>query len=240
MTYNIFCLSQKGQGHIKNGLPCQDFSCIDSHDNKIFIAAADGLGSCKHSDLGSRAAVKHAIRLLKQGVPIEAAFERTQNHLRKLSSKLMIDVKELSTTLQVAVIDLDNCLVKIGIIGDGGAVVTSKFQDKHTFVFDEYVGQYCNQTQHLFIDNISSAIKIETIEYPVHVSLFTDGLRSMLIEENKKIAFPPFWDSLIKKQKNNPLDEVFFELFNHPFLSKKTDDDLTLASYFSQQQRANP
>jgi len=112
-------------------------------------------------------------------------------------------------------------------------VVTSSGEATHSFVSDNYVGEYSNQTQHLLIDELKSAIMVYSFNDPAHISLFTDGVRSLVINEVENIAFDPFWDSLIAKQKIVSLKELIPEILNHPYVETKTDDDLTIVSYFS-------
>ena len=77
-----YCFSLQGKDHIKYGKPCQDFSAVDevSKSWKI-IAVADGIGSCKHSEVASRIAVETVIDLIKKQFPRSDADEKVYESL---------------------------------------------------------------------------------------------------------------------------------------------------------------
>lgn len=77
-----YCFSLQGKDHIKYDRPCQDFSAVDeiSKSWKI-IAVADGIGSCKHSEVASKLAVETVIDLIKRQFPRSDADEKTYKSL---------------------------------------------------------------------------------------------------------------------------------------------------------------
>ncbi len=77
-----YCFSLQGKDHIKYDKPCQDYSAVDeiSKSWKI-IAVADGIGSCKHSEVASKIAVEAVIDLIKKQFPRSDADEKVYESL---------------------------------------------------------------------------------------------------------------------------------------------------------------
>ena len=69
---SVFCISQQGESHIKNNLPCQDRSGFRWVNKQIVIASiADGVGSCQLSDYGAETAVKSSLDFLEEFLKVE-------------------------------------------------------------------------------------------------------------------------------------------------------------------------
>jgi len=64
-TFNISCI---GASHLKNNIPCQDYSASWKSGKSAIIAVADGHGSEEyiHSDRGARFAVESALICIKE------------------------------------------------------------------------------------------------------------------------------------------------------------------------------
>ena len=79
----FFGFSHVGKNHLndENQTPCQDYHIVQSFNDGVIAAIADGVGSSKHSDIASRLAA-------------EAFIEFLQNHLR-----LELNVTEIKSLL---------------------------------------------------------------------------------------------------------------------------------------------
>lgn len=229
---NCFALSVTGSSHKRIGLPCQDASyCEKSADGLIYIAAADGLGSCKHSDIGAKLGVKNIIRFLKQGISMPESFEFTKKQIVGFAKRVKLDPKQMLTTLQAAVINPAKKTTVLGIVGDGGVVYTTEDNKHHLFISD-FEAEYCNQTQHLLDNNLRDSVKVSTLNDTVtHLSLFTDGVRSTVVDEENKTPHSPIWIYLLHKSEQQGLEATINTLLNNHQIASITDDDLTMASY---------
>src|SRR5689334_14686988 len=81
-----------GSSHEKLQLPCQDaceyYSCVLGAERVLLIAIADGAGSAKASEVGSRAAVDHILqKIAGSGLNL---MEITQ----EVISKWMLSVRD--------------------------------------------------------------------------------------------------------------------------------------------------
>ena len=72
-----YCFSLVGRDHIKNQIPCHDYSLIKAISSSWKIAVvADGVGSCKHAEIASEIAVKEVAELIKKQFPPSSSDER--------------------------------------------------------------------------------------------------------------------------------------------------------------------
>ncbi len=62
---SVFKARRQGRSHIEKDAPCQDYCMSSSVSKGIILADADGLGSCKRSQIGSRLACEAVIDLIK-------------------------------------------------------------------------------------------------------------------------------------------------------------------------------
>ena len=72
---SYFGFSQRGESHIRSGKPCQDRCCFARVQGSgiLIFAAADGLGSCDHSDRGAYTAVHAAADYLEDALSLRKA-----------------------------------------------------------------------------------------------------------------------------------------------------------------------
>jgi len=124
--------SAAGSSHISKGTGCQDANKIEMAENGWIVAAvADGVGSCKYSDVASDIAVNTSVRIcldeIKNGGDncdllkvIEKAFAQAEREIdeRSLSENHLIT--DYDTTLSLAIYDGKH--ITYGHSGDGGIV----------------------------------------------------------------------------------------------------------------------
>jgi len=120
-----------GSSHEKKGTKCQDANKIIKLENGVIIAAiADGVGSCKYSDVAASIAVEVSLRVCADEIKsnadsdllkvIEKAFAQAEREIdeRSLSENHLIT--DYDTTLSLAIYDGKH--VTYGHCGDGGII----------------------------------------------------------------------------------------------------------------------
>ena len=61
----VFQARKRGRSHVLKGKPCQDYCLSARGMNCVILTAADGVGSCEKSDIGSRLACEIAVSTIK-------------------------------------------------------------------------------------------------------------------------------------------------------------------------------
>ncbi len=147
---NVFLARRQGRSHIDNGIPCQDFCLSSSVEKCVVLAVADGVGSCKKSDIGSKLACQSLFDVVKlideksdneelfssrlQSVAFrESVFKEwrkkviscisQENNSKKISHD---DIFEYASTLLFAVIT-ENYYV-VGNLGDGQVILYNQHE----------------------------------------------------------------------------------------------------------------
>lgn len=131
MKYSSYVVHDTGTSHVLAGKPCQDAYKIISGDRVTVAAVADGLGSCKFSQISSTLAVESICRFLVDETPSEpsppvmsslmvAAMNHAYHEVIKDLDSQGIALNDAHTTL-IAVAIFDKGLVW-GQAGDGVAV----------------------------------------------------------------------------------------------------------------------
>lgn len=137
---SVFCISQRGESHIKNNLPCQDRSGFRWVNKQIVIASiADGVGSCQLSDYGAETAVKSSLDFLEKFLEVEmnqpdfvfdtpsrikmglsGAMQYAFDSVEKRAEELEVLSYSLQSTLTLAV--YDGTTLYFAHAGDDGIV----------------------------------------------------------------------------------------------------------------------
>lgn len=229
---NAYALSVRGTSHVKSGALCQDASTVQYIDSDtIIIAVADGLGSKILSAVGSEVSIRFACRAYKNNLfstPQEILLA-AQRHLQKFAKKIgLSDPNDLATTLQLAIISEHSA--SFVICGDGGIVYSA--EGEHFLITDGQTYELANLTHHLLSENLESKINTLVVDKTVsHVSLFSDGMREVLINEKFKSAHEPIWNHFVKHSKVNGVENAVHQLVTGAQAKETVDDDLSLASY---------
>lgn len=141
---SVFCISQQGESHIKNNLPCQDRSGFRWVNKQIVIASiADGVGSCQLSDYGAETAVKSSLDFLEEFLKVEMsqpgfvfdtpsrmkmglsdAMQYAFDSVEKRAEELEVLSYSLQSTLTLAV--YDGTTLYFAHAGDDGIVALDK------------------------------------------------------------------------------------------------------------------
>ena len=115
----------------------QDYNASCSfEDGFSVVALADGLGSCRMSDVGAKIAVETAIKFLHEyfaknlrfGIDVNEMKIHLLNAIKKEIEKQSIkdgidNLREYSSTLLFSVIALDSNEITFGQIGDGYTII---------------------------------------------------------------------------------------------------------------------
>lgn len=139
MNIFTYAVNLAGPYHIEHNIPCQDSFAMEYLDDTTFVAAiADGLGSAKCSDIGSRLAADTAVAYCKKHLTKELGQDEILSHLKAafqlaytaVETKAFSDEKPVTqydTTLCLALYDGKN--LYYGQSGDSGLIAL--FLDGH-------------------------------------------------------------------------------------------------------------
>lgn len=132
MSWKIYSKSVEGTSHISTGIPCQDSAKTillpTLKGDFIILIAADGCGSSKHSDIGSKLitnevsdCIANCLRnnqnIHELSELIVFAFGHANQKLSKRAKELSIPIRELASTCLCSVIGPNNFAA--AQIGDG-------------------------------------------------------------------------------------------------------------------------
>jgi len=125
-------ITEQGTYHVKKNIPCQDYHhIVKCGDNTIVTSVADGLGSMKYSDIGSKLAATISANYCAEKIAllnnvndvlgiIKVSFELAQSSIEKEAKNNGHSIDLYDTTLTLAVVH-DNTLY-YGHSGDSGII----------------------------------------------------------------------------------------------------------------------
>lgn len=128
-----YAFSKQGISHRSRNIPCQDSSVyFKLSEHWHLIAVADGVGSCKHSDIASQIAVDTLCRFIGYAFPFHAkeedlisllrtAFHASANFVEKYVIKKGETLQEYHTTLCAAIYN-DSGDLYYANAGDSGII----------------------------------------------------------------------------------------------------------------------
>lgn len=210
--------SAPGNSHIRENIPCQDSCDLKEFDNFIIAVVADGAGSCKHSDQGSKTVVDSSLyqfeKLVKDKgwnkdykLPNEELWHKCakqtlftiKEDLIKYSLSHELELNSLSCTIIVVIVFTNGFLITH--IGDGRAGYCNSNLEWSSSM-NPVNGEFANQT--VFItsniwdeDIVDDYVKSKVINDEVKAfCLLTDGAENASFECNlydteKKIFYDP-------------------------------------------------
>ena len=212
----IFGASVIGPLHVQIDLPCQDANAYEVLSPEwSVLAVADGLGSAKHSDIGSQTAVKATIDYLRNFIspngesePITntdielpelaaAAIRHARSEVESVADCHKLDIRKFATTLLVVVIHERE--VGAAHIGDGAIVVLDENELK--LISDPGDSEYVNEVVPLTTKNPEPHIRKSEVAHDViAISAFSDGNQRMALSNtpNGPVAFHGFFDPVFK------------------------------------------
>ena len=238
-----------GTSHQKQGIGCQDYGNYRILDDVIVGAVADGAGSAKHSDVGSRLAVETVVKCfseineLPQKQPFSQPLDKEEaqkvfakivnqviTQLQKQADEEDYFINDLACTLLVFVATHD--WLAAMQIGDGFILARSQ-DSEHQLLFQPDKGEFANETTFITSANAVKQMQVKVIhEKQEFICASTDGLEKVAIRLSDWEPFSPFFKPLEEylHEPVNPEDEdkYLMEFLNSERLNSRTDDDKTL------------
>ncbi|WP_413164266.1 PP2C family serine/threonine-protein phosphatase [Capilliphycus salinus ALCB114379] len=244
-NWQIVSASVRGTSHEKWDLPCQDAHCYQRLSNDILIVAvADGAGSAKLSEIGSKIAVETAVNTLAQTLSSPSSQPEEINWQERLIETLNaakmavqaeaevqeVEIRELATTLIVTLATSD--FVAVAQVGDGAAVVEDK-TGKIEAITQPEQGEYLNETKFLIGFDAVETAQIRVWEgEPAHLAVFSDGLQMLALKMPAGTPHKPFFSPLFHfistVTDETEAQEQLESFLRSPRVTQRTDDDLTL------------
>ena len=243
--------SVTGTSHRKTGQPCQDHAGYllmpkVSRDT-IVAAVADGLGSAKHSAVGSKtateAAAETASRLIWQKrlraispPQMESVLNASVLHARialeEKAHAMSVPLEDLATTLLIMV--HTQGMIATAHVGDGAAVVSTEHGEYRAMAKPQR-GEYANETTALTSRRALQQcdIAIARPRRPVQeIALTTDGLLNLSMDMATMEPHPPFFQNMgnwlrAHDGRQHPNSELRDTLASD-IITRRTDDDITL------------
>ena len=213
---------------------------IGDHDVLVAVCA-DGAGSASHGGEGARIAcatlhdqVREALqpgRRSRSGVPskhsIHKMFVRVAERLQVEARLLGVPVRELATTLLLAVVAPG--AAAFAQVGDGVIVVRDLQGCRH--VFWPARGEYANTTD--FATDDVLALRCTTAGAVDELALMSDGLQVLALDYAAQAAHPPFFSGFFSEMHRvhapeTELSEPLRRFLGSPAVSQRTDDDVSL------------
>ena len=255
--WHVVATSAAGSSHIRTGTPCQDSYSVgkDAPDGVLIAAVADGAGSARLSDVGSRIAARTATRTAAELLRLhasprcEAALEEVLSDAFAAASESLIDearqreisVRDLATTLLIAICTPD--LTATAQIGDG-AIVARLLDSSDTLGDDDardftlfsppQRGEFANQTNFITADDWESVLDVRTRRASVsHLAMFTDGVQLLALDSASDNAphdrfFEPMFDWAGNQEDEEAAANNLSAFLTSPRVTGRTDDDMTL------------
>jgi len=241
-VWRVFAASVQGSAHERRGIPCQDACDYKQMSTKVLaIAIADGAGSARYAQQGSRLAVQAFLEFLRSQ-PLESlitagindwrafamrAMQAVQNRLVDQAKSSDATVADFATTL-IGVVVTPRAVVTAQI-GDGAVVLEDAHGQLHLLSHMRF-GEYLNETVFLTSKNALKHARFERWEGEVaHLAIFTDGLELLALQLPDAKPHPRFFQPLFRFADSDEATVEQLEAFlRSERVRTRTDDDLTL------------
>lgn len=245
-----------GVSHQQQNLPCQDYGAYQIFQEQILCGAiADGAGSAKHSDIGSKIAVETALTFLQNYF---TQFERQKSDCEEtaITPNTLLSIREIYDDLLKAVLtaineeaeklncvykDLactlivftanDHCITAMQV-GDGFLVVRP-IDSELQILFTPDKGEYINETTFVTSVNAFEEMQVTVLENSCSfICASTDGLEKVAINLKDWQPFSPFFKPLEEYMSETVTpekeDQYIIEFLNSERLNARTNDDKTI------------
>lgn len=232
----FYGVSRIGLLHVKHNIPNQDSYLCYSKGNLRVIVLSDGLGSKKHSDIGSQAAclaVKDiALKTFKwyknqKEMRWESFLENIYQQWISIIIKKKLNIKDCYSTCLFSIIYKN--MIYTASLGDGMIFLMAKSERDSILIIDEKEDNFSNVTNCLrsefyFKDWKTSLYNKNKYK---NILITTDGISSDLEENNVREFCLDFIKELNSKSKKKGIKFCEDLLKNWPV--KLHSDDQTLA-----------
>jgi len=236
------CISASviGSSHVAQKLPCQDaHETLTLDDGTLIVAVADGAGSAKRSEEGSRLAVHNSVRYLAG--QLQATCPQTSDECESLLAKAVADTraaleelapgehfKEVATTLLLTVVT-DRWLSSIQV-GDG-AVVCRDQSGAMQVLSARGDSEYINETTFLTSSDYLKHLHHATLpsQDVTGLAMFSDGIELLALRYADNTAHEPFFRTMFQFAETPSSNSAEMEEFLlSERVCERTDDDKTL------------
>ncbi|MBD2522585.1 protein phosphatase 2C domain-containing protein [Nostoc sp. FACHB-133] len=248
MNWKAVARSEIGTSHQKQGIVCQDYGNYRILDDVIVGAVADGAGSAKHSDIGSRLAVETVLKCFSEinEFPQKEDYqplskEEAQKVFSEIVNKVITELQKQANEEDYSINDLA-CTLLVFLatpdyvaamqIGDGFIVIRSQ-ESEYQLLFQPDKGEFANETTFITSTNALKEMQVKVIpEKQEFICASTDGLEKVAIRLSDWQPFSPFFKPL-EEYLHEPVnsedeDKYLMEFLNSERLNSRTDDDKTL------------
>lgn len=209
---------------------------------RTFVACvADGAGSARHSDIGSRIACSAIIESAAQYFEANGGVDSLQlddivkwcevarYRIRDEASQRDCSIRELATTLCAAIVAPEKAF--FFQIGDGAIILGNEVL--YGVVFWPQSGEYANTTNFLTADEFRE--RIEFLATPCccsRIALMTDGLERLALRFDSQTPHAPFFEPLFRALDSTSdvagLNEGLRDFLGSSSVQSRSDDDKTL------------
>lgn len=237
----------RGTSHMKANEPRQDAASVAEHpttNGTVFVAVVcDGAGSAQHSDVGARIAACKGQSLVRaffrSGNSLanideqlcEGWISSIRTHLERVAGKLAIELQDLASTMTLAVVGNEEAIVLQ--VGDSACVM----HDNERWIIPVWPmkGEYANHT--FFLTRTPNPFwRMERVQKRIcQIALFTDGIERLVLRENSRQIFEPFFDFVFKDLsrfncggRNRHISQDIKAFLSGDRVTSLTDDDKTL------------
>jgi hypothetical protein len=240
--WNIGGVSVAGSGHIKAGQPCQDAFAMSSTNGWVVLTLADGAGSARMGGRGAAMAVRRSALFLKRRLSIQpnhcplsqrslstllkCAVKDCHEHLKKRAGLWGMSIRDLSSTLLMAVMNHEQAAV--AQIGDGAIVAWMR--DGFVPLTHPQHGAHANETSMVtgktYLDSLQVVVCPETVQ---GIAMLSDGLEYLTLQRG--VPHAPFFLPVfrfLEKFGQDRLCEELIRWFKGDAVLRRTDDDKTL------------
>lgn len=249
-SWKFIFASAAGTSHIATATPCQDSSFCENvkgiGDTEVLIAlVADGAGSAKHADAGAGLACSYIGDRAKSTIQSQTPLrEITHDIVRDWIAGYRTEVinhcsgdlgpRDFASTLLAALIG-DSAAVFFQI-GDGAIVIAdSEEPENYRWVFWPQQGQYANETNFTTDEDAVTKVEFSVVNRRIdEVSLFTDGVQSLTLDYQARLAHSPFfspvfeWLRTASERNSDKYSASLKEFLNSERINERTDDDKTI------------
>jgi hypothetical protein len=239
-----------GTSHEKTGGACQDANDCQIYaspagERILAAAVADGAGSADCGGEGAaitcRALLGLMVEHLDLGRTVEQVTEDTvkswiatiQNLLEEEARVASRDRRDFACTILGLLVG-GSCAACLQI-GDGAIVLADSEEHAYGHAFWPDRGEYANTTHFVTEDDAIEHLQFESINRRVvEAALLTDGLQTIALNYQQRIAHEPFFRGLfaplgtVEEGCSRELSESLAAFLSSPRVNEKTDDDKTL------------
>lgn len=240
-----------GTGHVRAGLPCQDFSHCEvlktTNGEPVFISVvADGAGSASQSAIGAEISCNEIIAEITNCINIndnlvnlnrkfaEDCIEKIQSKLAKYAEETSNALRDFACTLLVAIIGQAQIIT--WQIGDGVIVYSDpNTPEEYSVINWPEKGEYENLTSFLTQSDAVDHLHFDTVvAYVDEIAILTDGLQRVALDFSIQNAHSPFFRSMFTPLRvqesgySKTASTALTNLLSSERVNDRTDDDKTL------------